>query len=160
MSVRIRMKRMGRRHRPYYRICAVDQRRQRDGKVLEELGTYDPMVPDVNARARIKGERVDYWLGVGAQPSDKVRVLIRKYGTNGSHLESQQAALEKLASKKTYVPPKVQTPPPKAEAAEEEAAPAPAEEATEESTVTATAEPSEAAEETSVAEEPKEGGDA
>ena len=96
MAVRIRMKRLGRRHRPFYRICAVDSRAPRDGRVLEELGTYDPMVPSVDARAVLNGERIRYWLGVGALPSDKVRVLIKKYGAEGTHLEKQTAALERL----------------------------------------------------------------
>ena len=111
MAVRIRMKQMGRRHRPFYRICAMDGRTPRDGKVLEELGTYDPMVPDTDARAILQGERVDYWLGVGAQPSDKVKVLIKKYGTDGTHLEQQKAALEKLAQPRAVpVPTKVALP--------------------------------------------------
>ena len=93
MSVRIRMKQFGRKHRPYYRICAMDIRRPRDGRVLEELGTYDPLVPETDARAVLNGERIDYWLSVGAQPSDKVRVLIKKYGAGGTHLAAQQAAL-------------------------------------------------------------------
>jgi small subunit ribosomal protein S16 len=91
------MKKLGRRHRPFFRICAVDARNPRDGRVLEELGTYDPMVPDVDARAVLKGERIDYWLGVGAQPSEKVKVLIKKYGSQGTHLAQQQAAVDRLA---------------------------------------------------------------
>jgi small subunit ribosomal protein S16 len=78
VAVRIRMKKMGRRHRPFFRVCAVDSRAPRDGRVIEELGFYDPMIKDVNARAVLKGERIDYWLGVGAVPSDKVSVLIKK----------------------------------------------------------------------------------
>ncbi len=110
MSVRIRMKRLGRRHRPFYRICAVDVRRPRDGRVLEELGSYDPIVPDVDARAVLNGERVDYWLGVGAQPSAKVKVLIKKYGSQGTHLEHQQAALARLAeSRRAPAPPPLET---------------------------------------------------
>ena len=66
MAVRIRMKKLGRKHRPFYRICAMEQRTPRDGRVLEELGTYDPMVPETDARARLDGERIKYWLGVGA----------------------------------------------------------------------------------------------
>ena len=98
MAVRIRMKKFGRKHRPFFRIVAVDGRRPRDGRVLEELGTYDPLVPETDARAILKGERVQYWLGVGAQPSDKVAVLIKKYGVNGKNLEAQKAALERLAA--------------------------------------------------------------
>ncbi len=78
MAVRIRMKKMGRTHRPYFRICAMDQRSPRDGRVIEELGTYDPMCPETDARVTLKSERIDYWIGVGAQPSEKVAVLIQK----------------------------------------------------------------------------------
>jgi len=94
------MKKMGRKHRPFFRICAVDSRNPRDGRVLEELGTYDPMIPDTDARAQLKPERINYWLGVGAQPSDKVRVLIKKYGATGTHVAQQQAARSRLAMPK------------------------------------------------------------
>lgn len=104
MSVRIRMKKMGRKHRPFFRICAMDIRAPRDGKVLEELGTYDPLVPETHARAVLNRERIDYWLGVGAQPSDKVAVLIKKYGTNGKFLGNQETALAQLAEKKPVPP--------------------------------------------------------
>jgi small subunit ribosomal protein S16 len=97
VAVVIRMKRMGRTHRPFYRICATDRRTPRDGRVIEELGTYDPSVPDTNARCTIKAERVDYWLSVGAQPSDKVRVLIKKFGTNGTHLKDMENARSRLS---------------------------------------------------------------
>jgi small subunit ribosomal protein S16 len=96
VSVKIRMKKMGRKHRPYFRICAIDSRNPRDGRVLEELGTYDPMIPDTDARALLVPDRINYWLGVGAQASDKVRVLIKKYGAAGTHLAAQQAARERL----------------------------------------------------------------
>jgi small subunit ribosomal protein S16 len=91
------MKRFGRKHRPYFRVCAVDSRAPRDGRVLEELGTYDPMVPETDARALLKRERLDYWLGVGAKPSEKVAVLIKKYGTGGTHIDAQRVALERMA---------------------------------------------------------------
>ena len=104
MAVRIRMKRLGRKHRPFFRVCAMDARTPRDGRDLEELGHYDPMVGDVDARAVLNRERIDYWLSVGAQPSDKVKVLIKKYGTGGTHLEQQRAALERLAERRTFVP--------------------------------------------------------
>ena len=100
MAVRIRMKKLGRRHRPYFRVCAVDKRAPRDGRTLEELGTYDPMIADVDARAVLNGERINYWLSVGAQPSDKVKVLIKKYGENGTRLTEQKAALERLAEQR------------------------------------------------------------
>ena len=100
MSVKIRLKKLGRRHRPFFRVCAMDTRTRRDGREIEVLGTYDPMVPETDARAMLNGERIDYWLSVGAQPSPKVDVLIKKYGTNGSHLEAQKEALEKLGGKR------------------------------------------------------------
>lgn len=132
MAVRLRMKKMGRTHRPYYRVCAMDKRSPRDGRVIEELGTYDPMCPETDARVSLKSDRVDYWLSVGAQPSDKVATLIKKYGSSGTHLEAQKAALERLAQRKNYTPappepakPAKKKEEPVAEApAEEEAAPA------------------------------------
>ncbi|MFN3190378.1 MAG: 30S ribosomal protein S16 [Aureliella sp.] len=116
------MKKMGRTHRPFYRLCAVDSRAPRDGKVIEELGYYDPMVRETDARAILKGERIDYWLGVGAQPTPKAGVLIKKYGTGGSHLEQQKEALERM---KTKTPaPVVAAPAAKAEEPAKEEAPA------------------------------------
>ncbi len=134
MAVRIRMKKMGRTHRPFYRVCAMDKRSPRDGRVIEELGTYDPSVPETDARVTLKADRIDYWLSVGAQPSDKVAVLIKKYGTEGTHLDAQKEALERLAKRKEYNPapeaPAKQKKKKKEEAkAEEPAAEAPAEEA-------------------------------
>jgi small subunit ribosomal protein S16 len=99
------MKKMGRSHQAFFRICATDKRAPRDGRVLEELGTYDPRVHETDARAILKADRVDYWLGVGAQPSVNVAVLIKKYGTNGTHLAAQKAALEKIAQPKSVPDP-------------------------------------------------------
>lgn len=82
MSVRIRMKRMGRRHRPFYRICIMDRQKPRDGRSIEEVGYYDPMVADKSQRVSLKMDRVDYWLSVGAEPSEKVATLIKKVKTN------------------------------------------------------------------------------
>ena len=78
MSVRIRMKRMGRKHRPFYRICIMDRQKQRDGKAIEEVGFYDTSVSDKAKRVSLNMERIDYWLSVGAQPSEKVNALINK----------------------------------------------------------------------------------
>jgi small subunit ribosomal protein S16 len=131
------MKKIGRSHQSFFRICAMDKRQPRHGRPLEELGTYDPLVKDTDARARLKAERVDYWLSVGALPSEKVAVLIKKYGTNGSHLDAQKAALERLGAPKTVpdpgAPASLPTPkavkgaPAEAAAAEAPAAEAPAE---------------------------------
>jgi small subunit ribosomal protein S16 len=100
VAVKIRLKKMGRTHRPFFRVCAMDQRSPRDGRVIEQLGTYDPMVPDTDARAILNGERINYWLSVGAQPTPKVATLIKKYGTEGSHLEAQAEAISKLSGRR------------------------------------------------------------
>ncbi len=108
----------------------MDSRSPRDGKVIEELGYYDPMVPEKDARVILKRERVDYWLGVGAQPTPKTGVLLRKYGTNGSHLEQQKEALERLKTRtaaKSAPAPAATEAAPVAEAASAETATATAE---------------------------------
>ena len=71
MAVRIRLKRVGKIHAAQYRVVVVDSRKKRDGRVIEEVGYYDP--PSI---IRIDSERAQYWLGVGAQPSDQVRNLL------------------------------------------------------------------------------------
>ena len=137
MAVVIRMKRMGRKNREYYRICAADRRSPRDGRVIEEIGTYDPHVSETDARCTLNGPRIEYWLSVGAQPSDAVRVLIKKYGPKGTHLAQMEAARARLSMPKA-VPDAGEpafVPEPKAEPAAE----APAAEATAEAAV-ATAE--------------------
>jgi small subunit ribosomal protein S16 len=145
------MKRMGRTHRPFYRICAMDGRSPRDGRVIEELGHYDPMCKETDARAVLNGERIDYWLGVGAQPSDNVRVLIKKYGTAGTHLEQQREALDRLKIA-PQAPPPVAIPLPTKEtpvaapeqaASEETPTEPPAEEATAETQPTEEEKPAE-----------------
>lgn len=78
--VRIRMKSMGRRHRPFFRICAMDARTPRDGRAIEELGWYDPLVRNPEAREYLDASRVRYWLSVGAQPSEKVAAILKRLG--------------------------------------------------------------------------------
>lgn len=73
------MKKLGRKHRSYFRIVAIDGRQPRDGRVIEELGSYDPMVKDTNARVTLRPERIKYWLSVGALPSDRVATFLKKY---------------------------------------------------------------------------------
>lgn len=123
MAVCIRMKKFGRRHRPFFRICAIDRRTRRDGRVIEELGTYDPTVPETDARAVLNGERIEYWLSVGAKPSEKVGALIKKYGANGTHRQQQEAALARLAeSRRRPEPIEVVSKPAKSAAQAENAA--------------------------------------
>ena len=78
--VRLRMKSFGRLHRPFFRICAMDARSPRDGKAIEELGHYDPMVRNLEARAVLNASRIRYWLSVGAQPSEKVASILKRHG--------------------------------------------------------------------------------
>jgi len=78
--VKLRLKRFGRRNRPYYRITAVDHRTRRDGRVIEEIGTYDPINKDADKQFTVNRERAEYWLSVGAQPSDTVASILRKSG--------------------------------------------------------------------------------
>jgi small subunit ribosomal protein S16 len=129
VAVKLRMKKMGRKHRPFFRVCAIDSRAPRDGKVIEELGHYDPLVPDTDARAILNGERIAYWLSVGAQPSENVSVLVKKYGKDGTHVAQQQEALERLKTTRPQAPaPYVPPPkPPEPEPAPVEEAAAPAE---------------------------------
>lgn len=77
MAVHIRLTRMGRKKKPFYRIVAADSKAKRDGRFLEVLGTYDPMQEPV--AVNIKQERVADWLGRGAKPSDTVRSLLAKH---------------------------------------------------------------------------------
>lgn len=80
MAVRIRLKRMGRRHRACYRVAAMDARCPRDSRVIEQLGFFDPCASAGAGTVQLKHERISYWLGVGAQPSDTVRRLLEKNG--------------------------------------------------------------------------------
>ncbi len=80
MAVKIRLKRLGRRHRSFYRVSAMDSRSPRDGRVIEELGWYDPLAKDAAKQVSLKRERIEYWLSVGAQPSDTVRNLLTGQG--------------------------------------------------------------------------------
>ena len=78
MSVKIRLTRTGRHKDPSYRIVAADSRYPRDGRFIEEIGYYNPMVHP--AEVKVDGERAKYWLTCGAQPTDTVRVLLKKTG--------------------------------------------------------------------------------
>ena len=86
------MKRLGRKHRSYFRIVAIDARQPRDGRIIEELGSYDPMVKNTDDRVRLKPDRIKYWMSVGAQPSEKVGVLLRKYMKKFEEQQAQAAA--------------------------------------------------------------------
>ena len=92
MAVRIRMKKLGRKHRHFFRIVAIDGRQPRDGRVIEELGTYDPSVKDTDARAVLRPDRIKYWMGVGALPSERVQTLLKKYMDKFEKLAAEKKA--------------------------------------------------------------------
>lgn len=76
--VRLRLQRLGRRNRAFYRLVAIDQRKRREGPVLENLGMYDPLAPDQSKQIVINDERVKHWLSQGAQPTDTVRDMLAR----------------------------------------------------------------------------------
>lgn len=78
MAVRIRMQRGGATHNPHYRVVVSDSRARRDGRFVERVGSYDPKNKSDAEQLNLNLERVDYWLSVGAQPSDTVRALIKR----------------------------------------------------------------------------------
>ena len=80
MAVKLRLKRTGRRHLPCYRLNAIDSRAPRDGRVIEELGLYDPLQKEPDKQISIKRERIEYSLSDGAQPSKTVAGLLEKAG--------------------------------------------------------------------------------
>ena len=78
MAVRIRLKRMGAKKRPFYRIIVADSRAPRDGRFIETLGTYNPLLEP--SAVKLAADRVRLWLTRGAQPSDPVRDILRRQG--------------------------------------------------------------------------------
>ncbi len=131
MAIALRLSRGGAKKRPYYRIVAADSRRPRDGKYLEQIGMYNPLLAkDDEGRVKLNEDRIRYWLGVGAQPSDRVLrfldaagILKREPRNNPNKAKPGEKATERAEEKAE-----------KAVAAEEAAkeaaaAPAPTEEA-------------------------------
>ncbi|MFO0973277.1 MAG: 30S ribosomal protein S16 [Phycisphaerae bacterium] len=78
--VKIRMKRLGRSHRAFFRLHAIDGRTRRDGRSLEELGFYDPIARDQNQALKLNKERIEHWLKMGAQASPTVAKLLKSAG--------------------------------------------------------------------------------
>ena len=91
------MKKMGRKHRPYFRIVAIDSRQPCTGRVIEEIGSYDPMVKNTDERVRLKPARIKYCMSVGALPSEKLAVLIKKYMGKFEQKEQEAAAAQAAA---------------------------------------------------------------
>jgi small subunit ribosomal protein S16 len=97
VAVRIRMKQMGRTHRHYYRIVAIDARQPRDGRVIEELGSYDPHVKDKDKRVTLLPARIKYWQSVGALPSEHVAALLKKFMKREEEREAAAAQAQPAA---------------------------------------------------------------
>jgi small subunit ribosomal protein S16 len=104
VAVRIRMKRLGRKHRSYFRIVAIDSRQPRDGRIIEELGSYDPMVKNTDDRVKLKPDRIKYWMGVGALPSERCEVLFKKYMEKFEKLAAEAVAAPAPASVEAAAP--------------------------------------------------------
>ena len=159
MAIALRLSRGGAKKRPYYRIVAADSRKPRDGKYLEQIGTYNPLLAkDDDKRIQLNEDRARYWLGVGAQPSDRVARFLDAAGireraarSNPNKAEPGERAKERAEEKAAKVAEAEEA----KKAAEEEAkaaAEAPAEEAAAEEAPTEEA----AAEETPAEEAPAE----
>src|ERR687890_1217405 len=86
MAVKLRLKRMGRKNHPFYRLNAIDSRSPRDGRVIEELGYYDPRNKDAAKQFIAKLDRCRHWLDVGAIPSETVSSLLKKNGIEHKQL--------------------------------------------------------------------------
>ncbi|MBA84814.1 30S ribosomal protein S16 [Thalassobius sp. S69A] len=94
MAMKIRLARGGSKKRPFYRVVAADSRMPRDGRFIEKLGTYNPLLPkDSEERVKLDMERVQYWLDKGAQPTDRVSRFLEAAGT----LEKKERANMKKA---------------------------------------------------------------
>ncbi len=105
MVVKLRLKRFGRLNHPTYRVSVVDGHKRRDGRVIETLGYYLPKVQKVEEQLKLNTERADYWLSVGAQPSETVASLIVRAG--GTLPTRKKRVRKKGAPKnKPFVPPR------------------------------------------------------
>ena len=83
MSVKLRFVRVGKKNHPAFRLCAIDSRKARDGAYLENLGFYDPYIADDQKKIRINRERAEYWLSVGALPSQTVLDFLKREKVSG-----------------------------------------------------------------------------
>ena len=117
--VALRLTRIGAKKKPFYRVVAIDSRRARDSKTIEILGHYNPRPDPIEID--LKRERIDYWLGVGAQPSDTVKRLIKFFDANGAILAQPKRENAQKATAENKPEPKP-APAPKVEEVEAEAA--------------------------------------
>ncbi len=105
MAVKLRMTRLGKRHRPFYRINAVESRTPRDGRIIEKLGHYDPIEKDPARQVALKRERIEYWLSRGAIPSDTVSQILLRSGIKNKYAEQKttRRTRAKIAARKKGV---------------------------------------------------------
>ncbi len=126
MALVIRLRRLGARHKPFFRIAVTEAATARDGRFLEELGWYDPKKEGLNSKIDV--ERVRHWLSKGAQPSETVRAILKKHGLLGGKPAVAAAAAEAgtEAVAEAAIEPEAVPPEPEAEVGpEEEAQPQP-----------------------------------
>ena len=98
MSVKIRLSRGGAKKRPYYYIVVAEASAPRDGRYIEQVGTHNPLLPKDHAdRVKLNIERCKHWLGVGAQPTDRVSVVRQRLRVHSSHRRTVLGSLPKLA---------------------------------------------------------------
>ena len=100
MAVAIRLKRTGRRRRPFYRIEAIDRSNSRSGRGLEILGTYDPLVQKPADRVKLRLDRIQHWIGLGARPSVTVTGFLRKEEVTWGDCARRESAVKKKPSRK------------------------------------------------------------
>ena len=98
MSVKLRLKRMGRSNLAFFRLSAIDSRSPRDGRVIEELGFYDPRAKDAAKQFVAKLDRCKHWLDHGAIPSETVSSLLKKNGLDHKHLKLPKPGKPKAAA--------------------------------------------------------------
>lgn len=85
MATKIRLARVGRRNLPFYHVVIADSRSPRDGKFIEKVGCYDPVLnDDAKNRINLKLDRIEYWLSVGAEPTERVAIILNKFGVKGA----------------------------------------------------------------------------
>jgi small subunit ribosomal protein S16 len=118
LAVKLRMKRFGRLNHPTYRVVAADSRSPRDGRIIEALGYYLPLMPRAQEQLKLNVERVQYWLSVGAQPSETVTSMIKRSGI-AMPTPKKRVRGKSKAAKKPWTPPKKKAPRPKKKAQEE-----------------------------------------
>jgi len=97
MSVKLRLKRLGRTNHAFYRLNAIESRKPRDGRVIEELGYYDPTNKDQGKQFNANLDRCRYWLDVGAVPSETVSSLLKKSGVEHKQLRLPKPGKPKAA---------------------------------------------------------------